>query len=364
MRAMILARLYANPLDRGKLRALAGLGADLTVLVPDISGAPDRSRFESEGNVRILPVPASGSLSEPEALGWSGRALRRAIRDVRPELLQVEEEPWSVVARKTAREARRAGIPLVGFSRMPWPERLPASASRRRRKVTDAMAALAASSQLAADAARLERPELNVSVIPQSGVDVPAAVVQRNDGTVNIGFIGRLVAERGLDLVLPALTRLGAGWRLLVSGTGPEQIVLEAQAERLGIAASVTWLGAQPRAQRLALLQDLDILVSTPRGGESWQELVATPVMLAMAHGIPVIGSRHGVLPERLGEAGLLVPPDDVDTLADALAELVRDQPRRHALGLAARRRAQEEFSHHAVAQRSFALWQQIMAPV
>ncbi|HET8633829.1 MAG TPA: glycosyltransferase family 4 protein [Gemmatimonadales bacterium] len=364
MRAMILARLYANPLDRGKLRALAGLGAELTVLVPDISGAPDRSRFETEGNVRIVPVPARGSLEEPDELGWSSRAIRRAIRDARPELLQVEEEPWSVVVRKAAREARRAGIPLVGFSRMPWPLRLPTGASRRRRQAMEAVAAIAATSALAAEPLRRERPDLTVSVIPQSGVDVPASVVQRNDGTVNIGFIGRLVAERGLDLVLPALTRLGGGWRLLVSGTGPEQIALEALAERLGIAASVTWLGAQPRAQRLALLQELDILVSTPRDGEGWQELIATPVMLAMAHGIPVVGSRHGVLPERLGDAGMLVPPDDGEALAEALGELVRDQSQRHALGLAARRRAQEEFSHHAVAQRCFALWQQLMAAV
>jgi glycosyltransferase involved in cell wall biosynthesis len=364
MRALILARLYANPLDRGKLRALAGLGAELTVLVPDISGTPDRSRFESEGNVRIVPVPARGSLAEPEEMSWSGRALRRAIRDARPELLQVEEEPWSAVARKAAREACRAGVPLVGFSRMPWPDRLPTGASRRRRWVINAATAVAATSELAAEPLRRTRPELAVTVIPQNGVDVPASVVQRNDGTVNIGFIGRLVAERGLDLVLPALTRLGGGWRLLVSGTGPEQIALEALAERLGIAANVTWLGAQPREQRLALLQDLDILVSTPREVDGWQELIATPVMLAMAHGIPVVASRHGVLPERLGDAGVLVPPDDGETLADALADLVRDQARRHALGLAGRRRAQEEFSHHAVAQRSFALWQQLMAPV
>ncbi len=364
MRAMILARLYANPLDRGKLRALAGLGAELTVLVPDISGAPDRSRFESEGNIRIVPVPARGSLEAPEELRWSGRALRRAIRETRPELLQVEEEPWSAVARKAAREAHRAGIPLVGFSRIPWPSRLPAGASRRRRLVVNIAAAVAATSELAAEPLRRERPELTVSVIPQSGVDVPASIVQRNDGTVNIGFIGRLVVERGLDLVLPVLTRLGSGWRLLVSGTGPEQIALEALAERLGIAANVTWLGAQPRPRRLALMQDLDILVSTPRGGDGWQDLVATPVMLAMAHGIPVVGSRHGVLPERVGDGGLLVPPDDGEALAEALADLVQDQSKRHALGLAARRRAQEEFSHHAVAQRSFTLWQQLMAPV
>lgn len=364
MRAMLLARLYANPLDRGKLRALAGLGADLTVLVPDISNARDRSRFESEGNLRIVPIPARGSLEAADEVEWSGRAIRRAIREVRPELVQVEEEPWSAVARKAAREARRAGIPLLGFSRLPWPARLPTGASRRRRAVLDAVAAVAATSHLAADALRQERPALTIAVMPQSGVDVPSAVVQRNDGTVNVGFIGRLVPERGLDLVLPALTRLGGGWRLLVSGTGPEQIALEAQAERLGIAANITWLGAQPRAERLRLLQDLDLLVTTPRHSDGWQELVATPLMLAMAHGIPVIGSQHGVIPERLGAGGLLVPPDDVDAIADALMVLVRDQARRHELGLAARRRAQEEFSHHAVAQRSFALWQQVMAPV
>ncbi len=364
MRAMILARPYANPLDRGKLRALAGLGADLTVLVPDVSGTPDRRRFESEGNIRIVPVPARGDLATPDELLWSGRAIRRAIRDVRPELIQVEEEPWSMAARQAAREARRAHVPLVAFMRTPWPERLSSSAGRRRRRVLSSASAVAATNGMTAAGVRTHHPGLPVAVVAQTGVDVPSAPVARDEAAVNIGFIGRLVPERGLDLLLRAVVPLGSGWQLLVSGTGPEQIALEGLAERLGIAARVTWLGAQPRSQRMALLQELDVLVATPREVDGWCELIATPVMLAMAHGIPVIGSRNGILPELLDNAGVLVPPDDVDALAAALGSLIHDPPRRRDTGSAGRKRAQEAFSHHAAAQGTLELWHQLTVPV
>ena len=365
MRALILARLYADPLDRGKLRALAGMGAELTVLVPDVSSARHRSRFESEGSIRIVPIPARGDPADPEDLSWSARAIRRAIRDVRPELIQVEEEPWTLSARQAAREARRAQLPLIAFSREPWPDRLASGSARRRRRVLEAASGVAATSQLAASALRLPTPAPVVTIVAQNGVDVPPAQVEREDAsTINIGFVGRLVAARGVDVLLRAATQLGAGWRLLVSGTGPEQIALEALAERLGIAGQVQWLGAEPRARRVALLRQLDLLVSAPRVDESWQELMATPVMLAMAHGIAVVVSRQGVLPERVGEAGVLVPPDDVDALAAALESLRGDPARRRQVGLDGRRRAQEEFSHHAVATRTLALWQQVLGSV
>jgi len=224
--------------------------------------------------------------------------------------------------------------------------------------------AVAAASTIAADALREHHEALPISVVAPLGVDVPSAPVSRNEGAVNIGVIGRLVPERAVDVVLRATVPLGAGWQLLVSGTGPEQIGLEQLAERLGIAAQVTWLGAQPRAQRQALLQQLDLLVATPRGSRDWSELFATPVMHAMAHGIPVIGSRNGILPELLGDAGVLVPPDDVEQLAAALDTMVHDRAGREAIGTAGRRRAQEEFSHSAVAERTLELWQQVAAPV
>lgn len=361
---MLVARSYSSPLDRGTLRALAGLGAELTVLVPDVSASAERSRFESEGGIRIVPVPAHGDLARPDELRWSRRAIRRAIRDLRPELIHLEEEPWSHGARQAAREAFRARIPLIAFSRIPWPAKLPAGASRRRRLVMAHASAVAAASMIAADALREHNEVLPIGVVAPLGVDVPSAPVSRNEGTVSLGVIGRLVPERAVDVVLRAMVPLGAGCRLLISGTGPEQIGLEQLAERLGIAAHVTWLGAQPRAQRLALLQQLDLLVAAPREYRGWRELYATPVMHAMAHGIPVIGSRNGILPELLNDAGVLVPSDDVEMLTAALDVMVHDPVGREATGAAGRRRAQEVFSHSAVAERTLTLWQQVAAPV
>jgi glycosyltransferase involved in cell wall biosynthesis len=364
MRALILGRSLADPADRGKLRALAGQGLELTVLVPDLSGALARTHFETGHGIRILPVPARGDAARPDDWRWSARAVRRAIRDTRPDLIQVEEEPWTAVARMAAREAQKAQVPFIAMARAPWPERLRSGAARRRRRVLDAASALLATNALAANAARTHYPDLQTEVVPQHGVDVPAAPIDRSGDTVRLGFMGRLVPERGLDLLLRAVVRLGAGWELLVSGTGPEQIALEALAERLGIASRIHWLGAQPRAVRLAVFTECDVFVATPRETEDWQELRATPVRIAMAHGLPVVATRSGILPELLDDAGVLVAPDDVEALADALLALVGDTAHRRELGGAARRRAQELLSDHAVAARTLAVWQQLATPV
>jgi glycosyltransferase involved in cell wall biosynthesis len=364
MRALILGRSLAEPADRGKLRALAGQGAELTILVPDLSGALARSRFETGHGIRILPVPARGDPARPDDWRWSARAVRRAIRDTRPDLIQVEEEPWTAVARTAAREAHKAEIPFITLARAPWPERLRSGAARRRHRVLETASLVLATNTLAADTIRAHRPDLQVEIVPQHGIDLPAAPVQRADDSIRLGFMGRLVPERGLDLLLRAAVRLGAGWEILVSGTGPEQIELEALVERLGIASRVHWLGAQPRAQRLALFSELDLFVATPRSTPEWQELRATPVRIAMAHGLPVVATRSGILPELLDDAGVLIPPDDVDALAEALLALVGDPARRQALGTAGRRRAQELLSDHAVASRTLGAWQQLVTPV
>jgi glycosyltransferase involved in cell wall biosynthesis len=77
-----------------------------------------------------------------------------------------------------------------------------------------------------------------------------------------------------------------------------------------------------------------------------------------------VVATRSGILPELLDDAGVLIPPDDVDALAEALLALVGDPARRQALGTAGRRRAQELLSDHAVASRTLGAWQQLVTPV
>jgi glycosyltransferase involved in cell wall biosynthesis len=80
-----------------------------------------------------------------------------------------------------------------------------------------------------------------------------------------------------------------------------------------------------------------------------------------MAHGIAVVGSAAGAIPETLGEGGIVVPEEDPGALVEALQRL-HDQPGEHQrLGAAGRRRVMEAYTDAAVAQRTLAFWRELI---
>jgi glycosyltransferase involved in cell wall biosynthesis len=158
-----------------------------------------------------------------------------------------------------------------------------------------------------------------------------------------IGFAGRLVASKGVDVLLHAATLLSVPARLLIIGDGPERIALEQMAHRLGLGGRICFAGF--RSDVRALLPALDLLVVPSRTDGS--PLV---VLEAMAAGLPVVVSAVGGLPDQIthGQQGLLVPPDDSAALAIALTRLLGDAALRVRMGAAGRRRA-ANFSHDAM---------------
>ena len=125
-------------------------------------------------------------------------------------------------------------------------------------------------------------------------------------------------------------------------GTGPAQEELEGLAERLGIAGRVTWLGALPRAAVDEVWPRLDVVVVPSRNTPRWVEATPRAALDAMAHGIAVVGSTGGALPETIADAGLVVPEEDVPALSETLQRLHDDPEEVQRLGLAGRRRAMD----------------------
>ncbi|HEX2249268.1 MAG TPA: glycosyltransferase, partial [Gemmatimonadales bacterium] len=117
MRAVIVSHLYADPANRAKLRSLAGLGVSLAVAVPDRWAANDgRSHDTTWGDdtgVRVVPIAVRGRMAEPARLHWNTKTLRRLLTDFRPDVLHIEEEPWTQPASVSLRLARRLGIKAV-----------------------------------------------------------------------------------------------------------------------------------------------------------------------------------------------------------------------------------------------------------
>ncbi len=146
--------------------------------------------------------------------------------------------------------------------------------------------------------------------------------------------MGRLVPERGLDLLFRACVNLAGKWSLTVVGTGPSQEELEGLAQRLGIAARISWLGPLPRSAVDEIWPRLDCLVLPSRTTERWVMTEGRAAIHAMANGVAVIGTNSGALPEIVGDAGRIVPEEDVAALTAALQDLYANRAECHRLGV------------------------------
>jgi glycosyltransferase involved in cell wall biosynthesis len=197
--------------------------------------------------------------------------------------------------------------------------------------------------------------------MPQTGTTPPLDLTLDRRETLAIGFVGRLVPEKGLDLLFRASVKLAGRWHLTVVGSGPAQEELEALAERLGIAARVTWLGALPSAELVQLWPTLDCLVIPSRTTARWVETFHLPLVQAMGYGVTIVGADSGALPELIDTAGLVVPEDDVPALTAALQHL-NDSPReRERFGREGRLRVISEYTDDAVARRTLEFWERLL---
>ncbi|HTP54706.1 MAG TPA: glycosyltransferase family 4 protein [Thermoplasmata archaeon] len=139
-------------------------------------------------------------------------------------------------------------------------------------------------------------------------------------------FAGRVASNKGVPLLLDALARIPPADRLplvLMGKDWGQRAMLEAQAHRLGIASSLTWLGHVPdRAQYRAVVRGATALVLP----SEW-EAFGIVLLEGMAAGTPVVATAVGGVPEVMehGRAGRLVPYDDPDALGAALVAVVRE---------------------------------------
>jgi glycosyltransferase involved in cell wall biosynthesis len=152
---------------------------------------------------------------------------------------------------------------------------------------------------------------------------------------------GRLHDQKGFDVAIDALARLATRHPHLclhIAGTGQEEKALRRQAQRLGVAERVRFLGTLTYDEVQREISAASVVVVPSRTIEGFS-LVA----LEAAHlGRPVVASRVGGLPETIedGLTGMLVPPDDAGQLATAIDDLFADHSRATDMGVQARRRA------------------------
>jgi glycosyltransferase involved in cell wall biosynthesis len=180
---------------------------------------------------------------------------------------------------------------------------------------------------------------------------------ERDTGAPLLVCVGRLSHQKGQDVAIRALAQLrdrSARLRLVgAESGGGERARLEALAESLGVFDRVEWRGGVD--DTAPEYRAADVVVTPSR----WDGL-SLALLEAMASGATIVASDVNGS-ESLGDAGVIVAPDDPQALADALDPLLRDAPSRRRLGEAARARS-ASFDLASTMQRNLDLWSKLAA--
>ena len=183
-----------------------------------------------------------------------------------------------------------------------------------------------------------------LSVIP-CGVDTASFVWSEPPINGPVLFVGRLVEKKGLSDLLEAVHLGSLRRKLVVVGDGPLRDSLEDRARQLGVDAEFT--GSLDSAAIRKLMRSASLVAmpsKTARNGDS--EGLGVVALEAGASGRPVVGYRHGGLPDAVidGATGRLVPEGDIVALGEALREILDDQPLARRLAISARRHVERNF--------------------
>lgn len=350
-------------------RLFTEAGHEVTVLAP----RPGWFSFPEDQRVpyRILRHPPF--LSKRYGVEWYGRFLMRAHRRFAFDLIHSHEFFPHTFLAACAQPA--LGVPLVATSHggdvLETHSRYRHRSTRERAimgmRSIDAM--IAVSPSVKEDYLAMCGVDKRVESIP-NGVDVEQF---RNQASRPVDlapdicagkyflFLGRLTKRKGVDVLLDSVASLPprGGVELVIAGYGREEQVLRSQVHRLGLQERVRFVGSRVGAEKAYLLQNALFTVVPTRKWEACS-LVA---LESFAAGRPVVGTRvRGITHLVEGQGtGVLVEPNDVKELAEAICKLRDDEQLRCRLGAQAARYV-EAFDWAGIAQRHLNLYEELIS--
>ncbi len=351
----LLPRLEIGGVERGVVDLAKGLLARGHRVSVVSSGGPLVERLERLGATHLqLPVH--------EKSPWTMRscipAVARYIESSRVDLVHARSRVPAWIGFVASRRAQRPFVTTAHGFYAPHP------ASR-----VMAWGRLVIAPSPALGRYLVERfglPKERLRIIPR-GVDLEEFAFEPppsgHEGPWRIGLFGRLSAIKGQEVALRACQRLirqGLPVQLCLAGDqsgSPARRRLEALVASLSLQHAVEWFGV--RQDVATLIASVDLVIVPSRHPESF----GRSAIEAQAVGRPVVASRIGALADLIedGRTGLLVPPGDPDTLAQAIARLIREPGLRARCIEQARARVEAEWDVERMVERTVAVYEECL---
>lgn len=345
------------------VRDLAGAvqaeGHEVLVLVGGTGAVTDQ--FTAAG-VPFEPIPTLRRAIHPLRDARALADLTCALRDWRPDLVSTHTAKAGFLGRAAC---ARLGLPAIytphgwptgdRISRVHglvfgWAERVAARWARAIVCVCEAERRMALRQRIAA-------PD-RLHVIHNGVRDVPMYLrAQPAEGPPRLISVARFEAPKDHRTLLLALAELrDLDWGLDLVGDGPLESALRRLALECGIAERIRFLGYC--ADPAPLLAEAQIFVLSSRS-----EGFPRSILEAQRAGLPVVATEVGGVPEAVGDrlTGRLAPRDDVDGLAAALADLIRNPRNRQLFGCAARHLYEQRFRLEGMVRKTMALYAKLL---
>jgi glycosyltransferase involved in cell wall biosynthesis len=265
--------------------------------------------------------------------------LRELVHELNPDVIHLWEEPWSIVAMQAAYLKGNAALVLEVDQNLI--RRLPPPFDAIRRYVLRQTSFILSRSDEATAVVRafgFAGPVRLIGYGVDQQVFSAGTKIPQDPGTLKIGYIGRIVEQKGLDDILTAVARARSCVAFDIMGEGPYSVRLKKRIAELGLQHKVNfhrWGGVLETAR---FLRSLDVSVLLSRSSPVWREQFGRTIIESQSCGVPVIGAESGAIPDVIGSGGWTVPERDPTTLAelfDHLANTPEEVIDRGRLGLA-----------------------------
>jgi glycosyltransferase involved in cell wall biosynthesis len=369
MRILRIAHASLTPRLRERERAIARSYPDVDLEVV----TTDRWR-EAEVDVEVIPddlfpvTKAPARLSKHVQLfAYDPRPIIAALRRHRPHLIDLNAEPYSVACAEvlTLRRlfAPRAAVVLQVCQNIF--KNYPPPFNWFERHALKQIAAAYPCSETARELLQLKGFDKPMPIVP-FGVDLaaftPGDRTLRKDGPLTIGFVGRMLPGKGLNVLAEALTKLRSeNWKLLAVGDGPERKPFEQALAESGLLERATFTGALNYDEMPPLFQQIDVMPIPTETTKRIREQFGRVIVEAMASGVPIIGSTCGAIPEVIDDAGLIFPEHDAAALAEALRRMLTDAKLRAEFARAGRLRVEQNYTWDCVADKTYELYRAVL---
>jgi glycosyltransferase involved in cell wall biosynthesis len=266
------------------------------------------------------------------ALSFYLCSIFKLLRRIKPDIIDIYEEPWSLTTLQVLlyKKIFLRKSKVMFYSAQNINKKYPFPFNLIERFTFNNADYAYPCSKGAEEVLRAKGYKGQIKVVPL-GLDEAEAASSKSE-VFTIGFVGRLVEEKGILDLINALNQINRDYKLLIIGDGPLRERLKRVIKFRSMEKKVELVGAVAREEMPSLYARMDLLVAPSKTTARWKEQFGRMLAEAMMYGVAVIGSDSGSIPEVMAGCGVVFREGNVSKLKESIFNLMNDEKARNEI--------------------------------